>query len=230
MTMKQIAEWTLIVTIMAAIAGLLNNSKSKAQVDISRNTQSVGNLSSGDHSPITVNQQITVKVDNLNTAQTQQLETQLKSLKVYQQPFSDRPKIGVVEPRVTFVNYIDNPPHFTGLVKAGISVPLLNIGGVAAKNVITRWKIYDNGRYITSASEYLGSDPYAIDSLPPGAAKSLYYNPDICAAGVGTFELSLEIEYTNPNTGEKYTEQFKGITDYLTKQDGKPVTRTLTRQ
>ncbi|MFH0763079.1 MAG: hypothetical protein V1925_04235 [Candidatus Omnitrophota bacterium] len=230
MNNKQIGVVSLIVAILSLLSGWIWYSKNKALVDVSGNKESVGNIVTGNNSPVMVNQQITVKVDTLSPNQTQQLETQLKKLAEYQQPFSDRPKIGVIEPSVTFVNFIDNPPKFMGLVKAGINIPLLNIGGVSAKDVITKWKIYDNKQPITSASEYVGYDPYIINELLPNAARKLYYNPDIGAAGIGTFEVLLEIEYTNAITGERYTEYFRGITDYLTQKDNKPVIRALTRQ
>lgn len=212
------------------IIQLLGKSQGKESVVAKKNTQSVGDITTGDNSPVTVHQEITFKIGNFDTEKTRQLEALLKSSQAYQHPFPDRPKIGIIEPSVVFVNFIDNPPHYTGLVKAGINIPLLNIGGVAAKNVTTKWKIYDNGKSITSASEYFGYDPYAIDQLPPNTARNLYYNPDIGATGTGTFEVALEIEYANANTGEKYTEQVKGTTDYRTEKDNKPVRRMLTLQ
>ena len=192
--------------------------------------QRIGDIKPGDNSPVNVTQQITFKVENLDIEKVKQLEAQLRNPQAYKQPFQDRPKIEVVEPYAAFANFIDNPPHYTGLVKAGINIPLLNIGGVAAKNVTTQWKIYDNGNSIKSASEYFGYDPYIIGELSPNTARNLYYNPDIGASGTGTFEVALEIEYANANTGEKYTEQFKGITDYRTQKDNKPIMRVLTRQ
>lgn len=176
----------------------------------------------------TINQNTYIQV--VDSERTKQLEEELRKLKQYQYPFPDRPKIGIVEPSVTFVNYIDNPPQFTGLVKAGINIPLLNIGGIPATNISTKWKIYDNGRLITSASDYFGYDPYLIKELLPNTARNLYYNPDIGAGGTGTFEIELEVEYTNANTGEKYTDHYKGVTDYRTQKDNKPVTRVFTRQ
>lgn len=186
----------------------------------------------GDNS--TINQNLTINqnkyIQVVDSERARQLEEELLKLKQYQHPFPDRPKIGIVEPSVTFVNYIDNPPQFTGLVKAGINIPLLNIDGITAKNVITKWKIFDNGRPITSASDYFGYDPYLIDELPPNTARKLYYNPDIGASGTGTFEIELDVEYTNANTGEKYADHYRGITDYRAQKDNKPVTRVLTRQ
>lgn len=223
MTGKQIGKWTLIVTVISALSawaiwGLSKNSNRNS-------TQSIGDITSGNGSLITVNQQI-FNISNIDADKAQELEARLKNLTPYQQPFDDRPKIVVVEPYVRFVNFQDIP----GLVKAGINVPLLNIGGVRAKNVVTKWKIYDAGRSITSASDYLGYDPYIINELLPGTAINLYYNPDIGASGIGTFRLVLELEYINVNTGEKYAEQYDGVTDYLTQRDNKPIMRVLTRQ
>lgn len=232
----KIANWKKVGVIIAGLTLLvaLKNAVIKPQDKVSGvgkdNKQSVGNITTGDHSPVNVIQQISVKIENIDDEKARQLEAQLKNLQAYQYPFPDRPKIGVVEPYVTFVNFVDNPPQFRGLVKAGINIPLLNVGGVTAKNVVTKWKILDNGIPRTSASDYFGYDPYLIDELLPNTAIKLYYNPDIGASGTGTFEIVLEIEYINANTGEKYTEQFKGITNYSTQKDNKPVTRVLTRQ
>lgn len=231
----KLANWTKVGVVIAILAlasmwiiHLLGSSQSKESVVAKKNTQSVGDITTGNNSPVT--QQITFKIGDFDPEKTRQLEALLKNSQAYQHPFPDRPKIGIVEPSVVFVNFIDNPPQFTGLVKAGINIPLLNIGGVAAKDVSTKWKIYDNGNSITSASEYFGYDPYIIDQIPSNTARNLYYNPDIGATGTGTFEVVLEVEYTNANTGEKYTEQFKGTTDYRTEKDNKPVRRVLTLQ
>jgi hypothetical protein len=233
----KLANWTKVGVVIAILAlvsmwiiHLLGGPQGKESVVAKKNTQSIGNITTGNNSPVTVNQQNIFKIENFDPEKTRQLEALLRRSQAYQHPFPDRPKIGIVEPSIVFVNFIDNPPHYTGLIKAGINIPLLNVGGVTAKNVITKWKIYDNGNYITSASDYFGYDPYLIDQLLPNTARNLYYNPDIGANGTGTFEVVLEVEYTNANTGEKYIEQFKGATDYRAEKDSKPVRRVLTLQ
>ena len=138
-------------------------------------------------------------------------------------PFSNRPKVLVADPTVSFVNYTEDIAQ--GLVKALFDIKFLNIGGVEAKDIVTRWKIIDNGFPVTGLNEwltkYLKQKPLIIKNLEPNRIVSLMYNPDIGAGGAGTLELVLEYEYTDPKSGKKYSDKFDGFIDYKTEKNNK---------
>lgn len=159
---------------------------------------------------------------------TRQIEAIAKTQ--YPIPLPDRPKVVVASPSVTFVNYTNDIQ--TGLVKAGFNIPFINIGGIDAKGLITKWTITDNGNPITGLDDwlmkYLHQENMIIQYVPSNTASNIYYNPDIGASGTGTLELTLDYEYANVVTGEKYNGQYKGVVYYKTEKNNQPVMLLLT--
>ena len=182
-----------------------------------------------DHSTATVNNKIDIHLFTFNTEAAKPLAAEAKEKNPVPSP--DRPRIAVAGASVTFINFIDNSEH-TGLVKAGFNIPFVNIGGVNAKDLTTKWTITDNGNNITGLDNWLTlyqkQPNMVIQDIFPNGAVSIQYSPDIGASGIGTLELTLDYEYTNATTGEKYTGQYKGIVDYRTEKNSQPVVRLLT--
>lgn len=238
LTGKNVAIATLIVAIVTLVSSWLipkvftpsvsvdvNGNKNQMMKDLKNNSQVA---QAGDNS--TINQTINnfYGIKPLDPHKTKQLEEKVKAQN--QIPYPDRPKVIVASPSVTFVNYTDNIQN--GLVKAGFNIPFINIGGVNAKDITTRWTINDNGNPITGLdkwlTQYLNQPNLVIQDLPPNRASSIFYNPDIGASGTGTLELTLSYEYTNATTGEKYNDQYKGMVYYKTEKNNQPVILLLT--
>ena len=180
-------------------------------------------IQTGDNSPVSITN--IYNVVRPDADRIRELENELRSFKAYQPPFSDRPKIGVASPSVTIVNYTEDIAN--GLVKAGLQVTFVNIGGVTASDIKTKWTIYDNGYVITGLDKWLesqGQKPFVITELSSklNNAFTVIYNPDIGASGVGRLELILDYEYTNFKTGENYAEQYRGFVEYKTEKNNKP--------
>jgi len=130
------------------------------------------------------------------------------------------PNIEVIDPLVAIVNYTDIEGR-RGLVKAGFQIPLINTGDTNAKDLTVKWKIYDEGNYITSPDEYFKTGPMGIADFPSNKGTMLLYAPDIGCTGQGTIKLILDYSYTNPLTGEKVSKQFVGSAKYKANKDDK---------
>lgn len=149
--------------------------------------------------------------------EVQRLENEVIKLKGYQGAFPDRPMLLIANPKVTLINYTpDVVPN--GLVKGGFEITFINIGGVNAKDVMTKWSITDNERKITGLdewlTEYLGQRPLVIKNIPSGEVRSISYVPDMTTYGKGKITFLLEYSYINPKTSEKYMGYYSGFTIY----------------
>lgn len=231
MKMRNWTKLGVILTGVGVVTSLVFSSKSQnmqnvktgnnspiAQVD--RGEQAI---QTGDNSPVSITN--VYNVVRPDAERIRELESELRLLKAYQSPFSDRPKIGIASPSVTFVNYTEDIAR--GLVKAGLQVAFVNIGGVVASDIKTKWTIYDNGNVITGLDKWIesqGQKPFVITELSPkmNNAFTVFYNPDIGASGVGRLELILDYEYTNSKTGENYAKQYRGFVEYKTEKNNKP--------
>ena len=240
LTGKNIAIATLIIGILAlasswiipkvfspSVSADVSGEKNQVMKDVKTgNGGQIAQAGAGSTINQTVNNFYGVKP--VDPAKTKQLEKQAKEQNVT--PYLDRPKVVIASPSATFVNYTDNIQ--TGLVKVGFNIPFINIGGADAKDITTKWLITDNGNTITGLDkwlmQYLNQPNLVIQDLPPNKASSIYYNPDIGASGTGTLELTLDYEYTNAATGEKYNDRYKGMVYYKTEKNNQPVMLLLT--
>lgn len=225
--MRNWAKLGVILTGVGVVTSLVFSSKSQNMQNVrTGNNSPIAQvyrdgqaIQTGDNSPVSI-----TKVYNVvrpDADKIKELESELRLLKAYQSPFPDRPKIGIASPSVIFVNVA------RGLVKAGLQVTFVNIGGVVASDIKTKWTIYDNGNVITGLDKWIesqGQKPFVITELSPKMdnAFTVFYNPDIGASGVGRLELILDYEYTNSKTGENYAKQYRGFVEYKTEKNNKP--------
>ena len=230
MKARTIGILMLIVTVIGVGWNIFGEKSAKAKTTQEARNNIVSPVAQASNHSITsqtVNNSL-VNVTVVAPDKTKQLEAQGKSQN--QALYPNRPKVVVVNPSVTFVNYTDDIQK--GLVKAGFDIPFVNIGGVDAKGLATKWGITDNGDHRTGLDEwltkFLHQENMVIQSIPSGTATSIFYNPDIAAIGVGTIELNLDYEYSDAITGQKYTDQYKGMVDYRTEKNNKPKRLLLT--
>ncbi|MCQ9206392.1 MAG: hypothetical protein NG740_00700 [Omnitrophica bacterium] len=165
-------------------------------------------------------------VADVSSRELGKLKEKIEELESYRGSFPNRPKLAIANPRVTMINYTaDVVP--AGLVKGGFEITFFNIGGVEAKDLVTKWTIVDNGRRITGLNEwlteYLGQRPLVIKNIPSENARSLKYVPDMTTYGKGKIALTLDYSYINANTGETYSERYKGFVLYEIPKDNKPI-------
>lgn len=218
LTNKQIGLLSILVMIAIGIATIVYNKAVSTKGDYSPVIQT------GDNSP--VHYQVTI-------SGTEETEKFLKKIKPRKIPpaVSSRSKVVIAGPSVAFTNWKDGSIVYgevvNGCVTAGFDIKFLNIGEVDAENITTKWTIYDNGRYITGLNEWLtkiGRNPLVTERLKPNNMVSIKYGPHVTVAGKGTLELTLDYEYTDSKTGEKYSGQYKGFVDYGTEKNNKPKT------
>ncbi len=219
----------VLIGAMVGVGWFVFNAKSVKAVTVQDATGTIASQSaqSSDHSTATVNNSI-FNFAFYSSDKAKPIAAEAKARNPIPSP--DRPKVVVAGASVTFVNYTDDIQN--GLVKAGFNIPFVNIGGVNAKDLSVKWTIADNGNNITGLDKwltfYLKQPNMVIQDIPSNGAVSIQYNPDIGAGGIGTLELTLDYEYANSITGEKYTGQYKGIVDYRTEKNNQPTVRLLT--
>lgn len=232
---KTIGILTLIVTAIGVGWGIFHIQAVKAgSTNTAKDNIASPTAQASDHSTTTQTTNYNLLNINLPVAPPEKPKPiEAKERAQYPVQYPDRPKVIVASPAVVFVNYIDNNEH-TGLVKAGFNIPLFNIGGVGAKDLTTRWTITDNGNLITGLdkwlTQYSNQPNYVVSDLPSYNFTKLWYNPDIGASGTGTLEVTIDYEYINATTGEKYNDRYKGIVDYRAQKNSQPVIRLLTPQ
>ena len=149
-----------------------------------------------------------------------ELENKIKDLTSYRGEFPNRPKLIVPAPKIDLVFYTGP----AGLCKGRFEILFLNIGGVEAKNVKTKWTIYDHDNKITGLQEWLaliGQPPMVIDNIPSGVAKGLTYIPDMTCYAEGKIKLTIDYTYTDANTGKEYSDQYNGFALYEKPRDNK---------
>lgn len=180
-----------------------------------------------DNSMVQINYYSSEDVEKLKD-ENKELREKLQELKTPKTPFANRSKLIVVSPSVTITNWLDGSVVYgetvTGCVTASFDIKFLNIGGVNAKDITTKWTILDNGNNITGLNEwleFLKQPPLVIKDLATGNIISIKYGPHIGASGLGTLKLVLDYQYTDVKTGERYSEQYNGYVDYTTMKNSK---------
>lgn len=195
------------------------------------NSQNIGKVQTGDRSPvIQTGDNSMVQISYYGSEEVDKLKEEIAKLKVSKVPFPDRPNVVIVNPSVTFTNWEDGSIVYgevvNGCVTAGLDIKFLNIGGIEAKNITTKWTILDNDNRITGLNEWLTEflrrDPLVIKTLLSNQIVSIKYGPHIGASGEGTLKLTLDYQYTNAATGEIYSGQYKGFVDYKTIKNNQP--------
>jgi len=239
MTGKQIAKWSLIAMVAIGVLTLLSMwvipAVNKAVKNQKMDRVSIGEkgqvAQASDNAKVIqaytekggINFYEGVTIVQPDAEKVRALEKKVEDLTSYKGAFPNRPNLIVPSPKVDLIFYTEKTVP-SGLSKGRFEILFLNIGGVDAKNVKTKWTIYDHDRQIMGLQEWfalVGQPPMVIDNIPSGAAKGLTYIPDMTTYGQGKIRLIIDYTYTNASTGEEYSDQYNGFVLYENPRDDK---------
>jgi len=235
MTRRKI-NWVLIVSLLGVLSAwaiwVLNGNAKKGQaidkLQVSGNSQVAQAEGNGKVTQVgTMNGDMNFyerpTIIQPDAEKVRTLEKKIEELTSYKGAFPDRPKLIVPPPKVDLIFYTEQAVP-DGLAKGRFEVVFLNIGGVDAKNVRTKWTIFDNDRAIMGLNEWLElvkQPPMIIDSIHTGDAKGLTYIPDMGQWGKGKIRFAVDFTYANAKTGEEYADRYSGSVLYENPRDDK---------